>query len=306
MRHSFDGYAFHLEHFDELLNGEQSWALLYLPARACPCRDRATGSPQPTCPRCRGYGFTWEPPPRVEWTLTFHRGSAARPEALPRHLRPEEVMAVWDEEGRSYAIALEDGQIRFVGEAPPEGAAYHVRVRAPMVVRGHGQNLAGRKEVGEYGELDHRDLSLTLPARTRLPDGRYVANPAFFAAYPDRFVLVDARVRVSQVLYRGEEEHLLYAYVYQVLGCEALDAQFRPSAYAPGEDFTLEGGRVVWTPGRGPRMGTPYTLTYIAAPEFYVFRELPQVRHQGGYSLPRRLHLRVWELFPRPGAAYGR
>ncbi|QWK23118.1 hypothetical protein [Thermus antranikianii] len=83
MKHEFGNITFHLEHFDELLNGEQSWRLLYLPATVCPCRDRATGSPQPDCPRCRGYGFVWEPPEVREWEETFYRGSATRPEVLP-------------------------------------------------------------------------------------------------------------------------------------------------------------------------------------------------------------------------------
>ncbi|BDG27198.1 hypothetical protein TthSNM66_18340 [Thermus thermophilus] len=306
MKHEFGTIQFHLEHFDELLNGEQSWRLLYLPATVCPCRDRATGSPQPDCPRCRGYGFVWEPLEVREWEETFYRGSTTRPEVLPTTVRTEDVVRVVGEGDREYQVALEeDGRIRFVGDEPAHGEAYRVRYRAPLIVRGHGQNLAGRKDIGEYGEIDHRDMSLTLPKRVRVGSA-WEENPAYYAGYPDRFVVLDARVKVHQVLYRGEEEALLYAYVYRVLSCVGMEKDYSTTAYTFGEDFVFEEGRVVWLPGRGPRAGRPYSITYLAAPEFYVFRELPQVRGQGGQELPRRLHLRLWELFPRPGAALGR
>jgi len=304
-KHEFGNIAFHLEHFDELLNGEQAWRFLYLPASVCPCRDRATGSPQRECPRCRGYGYVWEAPAPVEQEAVFYRGSTSRPEALPLHVRPSDIVRVWDG-ARDYRVTLEEGRIVFLDGEPPHGGEYRVRYLSPPVLMGHGQNLAGRKEIGDWGEMDHRDMSLTVPRRARAPGGGWVENPAFYAGYPDRFVLLDARVKVHQVLYRGEEEDLLYAYVYRVLSCVGMEKDFSTAPYAYGEDFTLEGGRVVWAPGRGPRTGRPYALTYIAAPEFYVFRDLPQVRGQGGHDLPRRLHLRIWELFPRPGAALGR
>ncbi|QWK23119.1 hypothetical protein [Thermus antranikianii] len=62
----------------------------------------------------------------------------------------------------------------------------------------------GRKDLGEYGEVDHRDMSLTLPRRVRV-GGAWEENPAYYAGYPDRFVVLDAGVKVHQVLYRGRK-----------------------------------------------------------------------------------------------------
>ena len=121
----------------------------------------------------------------------------------------------------------------------------------------------------------------------------------------DRFLVTGARLRKQEVLYRGERERLTYAYVFELSRVYSLGQNFVPMEYGP-MDFRLEDGLILWNEGRGPQQGKPYTVQYTAAPEFYVHAELSQARHQGGKPLPRQVMLRIWELWPRPGAAYSR
>ena len=69
--------------------------------------------------------------------------------------------------------------------------------------------------------------------------------------------------------------------------------------YVETTDYTLVPGGINWVAGQGPALDTPYAVTYRAAPEYFVMAELPQVRHQGSKSLPRRVALRLFEKFPR-------
>ncbi|WP_027894446.1 hypothetical protein [Calidithermus chliarophilus] len=308
-KHAFEGVAFHLQHFDELLNGEQAWRLLYLPATACPCRDPASNAPQKACPHCKGYGYTWQPPATLTLEESFYAGSETRPPVLAyRHAKPEDLLEVTDERGNAYPQARleEGGRVVFpdATPAPALGDEFKVRYRAPFTVLGHMQGLSSRRDFKAEGVYDHRDVTLTVPALTRLPGGEWAPNPAWEADENDRFVVVDAKQRMSQVLYRGVGgDRLLYAYVYEVRGCFALDPKtYARTDYAEGVDFDVQDGMIVWRAGRGPGQGRPYTVSYVAAPEFWVFRSSDLARHQGGEPLPRRLTLRVWELFPRPGA----
>ncbi|PZA08309.1 hypothetical protein [Meiothermus sp. Pnk-1] len=290
--------------FRELLSGQQAWTLLYLPAAICPCRDRQTGSPSKNCPVCAGYGFTWQSPPLEEWSERFYMGSIRRPPVLRyKHVKAEDILEVRDEQGTVYPFQLEAGRIVFPTLSPPVGAAFTVRYRAPLTVLGHISGLSSQREVGEEGIWEHKTLTLTLSDRMQAPDGSWRDNPAYNAEENDRFVVVDATTRVQQVLWRGENERLLYGYIYTVLSCHSLARKtYARQDWQYGSDFTLEGGLVRWQPGRGPEDGLPYSVSYLAAPEWYVFRSADLTRRQGGQNLPKRLTLRSWELYPQPGA----
>lgn len=299
-----DSIGFDNRRFQRLLSGKQAWTMLYLPAAICPCRDRQTGSPRKDCPVCDGYGFTWQSPPVEEWSETFYAGSERRPPVLRYlHLKPEDLLEVKDQNGIVYPAQLEEGRVVFTGAAPETGTAFTVRYRAPLTIKGHVAGLSSQREVGEEGIWEHKSLTLTLSDRLENPDGSWRANPAYDAEENDRFIVVDATTRFQQVLWRGEGERVLYAYVYRILSCHSLARRtYARQDWVEGEDFFLEGGRVRWMPGRGPDEGLPYTLSYLAAPEWYVFRSADLTRRQGGQTLPKRLTLRAWELYPQPGA----
>ena len=293
--------------FTRLLSGEQSWALLYFPATLCPCRDRGSNSPTPACKNCLGYGYTWTSPAVREFSESFYAGSETKPAVISYGVPEDrELRSVVDENGTTYDATLDDGLVIFGEEEPERGTRFTVTYRAPEVVRGSVTNLNGHREWREGLELDPRDLHLTVDRFLTTPQGPRVLNPAWEMGEKDRFLVTGARLRQQEILYRGERERLTYAYVFDVARVYTLSNDFVPQDFEQGVDFRLEDGAVVWLEGRGPQQGKPYAVCYTAAPEFYVHAELSQARHQGGKPLPRQVMLRLWELWPRPGASFGR
>jgi hypothetical protein len=301
--------SFRPEKFTDVLNGAQSWQLVYFPSTICPCRHRSDGSPVLECANCLGYGYSWPQPEQLEQLATFYMGSETRPPVLEHaFVGPAALIEVRDEHGAVYGDAtLVDGRVVFGATEPPHGTEFTVRYLAPQTVRGLVTNLMSHREWREMGEVHHRDLHLTVDRYLKTPHTTDNLNPVWqLIGEHDRFLVPHARIRTQQVLHRGEREHLTYGYVFSVERCYSLTSAFAPTEYLEGEDFTLENGAVVWAEGKGPTAGRPYAIVYEAAPEYYVWRDLPQVRHQGGLELPRRVALRLWEQYPRPGASYGR
>ncbi len=298
--------AFNAARLTDVLAGAQSWQLIYFPSLICPCRNRGDGSPSLDCPHCRGYGYHWPDPALVEHTATFFMGSELRPPVLEHPW----VAAAALIEARAGATVftdarLEDGRVVFGATAPAHGAEFTVRYRAPQTVRGLVTNLKKHREWRDLGETHHSDLHLTVDRYLTVPHTPANFNPVWDRiGEHDRFLVPHARTRTQQVLYRGEREHLTYGYVFAIERCYSLAPN--PIDYLVGTDFNIQDGRVVWVAGRGPANHWPYTIVYQAAPEYYVWRDLPQVRHQGGVALPRRVALRLWEQYPRPGATFVR
>lgn len=308
MSDEFGHREFDLNRWDELCSGSQSWRLLYLKATICPCRHPSDGSPSKNCTRCKGLGFTWADLPPQTVRVGFYQGSETVPPILAdRNIRTADLEAVTDEDGNSYPDAQVDpeGQIVFPTTRPAHAREFFVEYTAPPFVRGHIAGLTQNRKVEDGGNLEAADLNLTLAARYRHSKGaEWLENPAFDADENDRFVVLDARTRFQQVLYREDRgrDRLLYAYVYEVEKVFSLTPSFDRVDYAQTTDYTLEGGRVVWVSGRGPEKGQPYSVVYTCAPEFWVFRSRNLIRHQNSDPQPRRLSLKKWALFPNAAA----
>ena len=118
--------GFDQDAFTKLLSGEQSWALLYLPASLCPCRDRGSSSPSPKCTNCDGYGYTWRAPETREVSESFYAGSETKP-AVVSYGVPEdrELVSVTDENGTAYGATLDDGVVVFGEEEPNRGDRFN-------------------------------------------------------------------------------------------------------------------------------------------------------------------------------------
>lgn len=297
--------AFTNEEFTDLLSGAQAWRMLYLPAEICSCRQRNNGSPRADCPTCLGYGYTWTAPAVQTWTERFYYGSETRP-AKPafHHLTTADLQRVWDENNTEYPDAFinDAGIVEFPGENPGVGSEFFIQYQAPFAIKGLITGLQTNREVGETGIWEHRQGNLTIAHKTEAPDGSWVASPAYEADENDRFVVLDARQRFQQVLYREDNpnlERLLYTYVWSISACYRNEPSGGRTVYTEGTDFALDQGRVSWSPGRGPKPGQSYAVRYEACPEFYLFRSNDLTRHQGGELLPKRFTVRAWQLWPQ-------
>lgn len=307
--HRFGTWDFDVEKFTQMLSGKQAYQLLHFPALICPCRNRGDGSPDRECTNCGGLGYTWTAPESRTIQEAFYAGSQKRP-AIIEHpwLQPEALTAVWldDEQETPIAAHLEDGHVVFDDPEPAAGARFIVEYEAPLVVKGLATQLSAHREWRDIGEFDVRDLHLTVDRTAILPDGDAIDNPAWEAGEHDRFLFPFARVRKQDVLWRGTSDHLTYAFVHRIDTVQSIDPAYVTTTYQESTHFTVDHGRIVWEPGEGPSDQMPYAVNYVAAPEYFVLASLPQVRHSDGQDLPRRMMLRVWELYARPGASYGR
>lgn len=281
--------------FTKLLTGPLSYRAVYKPASLCPCFDPTRGSPDPDCPVCNGVGYTWTEPAAVAHTLAFYRGSQSRPERL-EHAPPITDLTITGEDSADYtaaAVITEDGRITWpdAQTAPPFSLAYSVTYKAPAQVRVHAQAFKSNRSWVDRGEVKAGDLDTTIPHT--LAD-LTTENPAWHAKEFDIFVFPDQRIRHQQRMRRGYGETLTYKLVRSLREARAI-AGSTIATYQPGTDFEVVNGAVSWLTA-GP--ADHYVLEYDAAPEAYVFAELPQTRHVDGHPLPRRVGLRRFELFP--------
>lgn len=308
-RHTFGTLDFDVEKFTELLSGRQTYQFLYFPALLCPCRNRSDGSPDRECTNCHGLGYTWSDPPTRTVVQEFYAGSVKKPAIIEHPWLPNDALTsvtLSSEPDDPLDARLDNGHVVFDSDPPEEGDLFIVEYEAPLTVRGLATQLSAHREWRDIGEFDVRDLHLTVDRTTIFADGQTVENPAWSAGEHDRFLFPFAHVRRQDVLYRGETNRLTYAFVHHVDAVQSIDASYTPTLYEEGTDYTVTRGLVEWVAGRGPAANMPYVVNYIAAPEYYVLAGLPQVRHAGEHDLPRRLMLRVWELYRRPNASYGR
>ena len=300
--HYFDSFAFDEAKFDQLLNGKQSQNLLYLQALLCPCRDRSTGAPTSSCVRCRGLGYTYSLPETMDYHEVFYYGSSTRsPKLQYSHSTSFDLIEVKDDNDTTYpGTHVQDGILVFDSDHPAQGQMFTVSYRSPMCMRALVTNVSSQRPVRQdMGFTEQGGFSLTFPYMTRLPGERgMVANPAFYCSEPDRFVLLDSRLVRQDVLYKGETDLLLYGFVFEALECYSVDPEGCKTVYSLGSDYVLEQSKVIWLRDRlAP--GRPYAVRYLAAPEYYVHSEQPQVRHHGQKPLPRRVSVKLWSTHPR-------
>ncbi len=128
-------------------------------------------------------------------------------------------------------------------------------------------------------------------------------NPAWDCGESDRFVLMDFWRRHAQHVKRGPGGDRTIYRRMRGLQVSSIEAGVL-TPWEEGEDYTFMDGELNWTKGRGPASGAWYAVQGQTNPEYYVFKALPQTRHQDGMELPRRVILKAFEHFPnrRPAA----
>lgn len=297
--------------FNELLNGSLSTRIAYSRANLCPCSaERSPGDSNPRCPVCSGLGYSWQavvPTLTAEHWLT--RNPVAGYEDQERLPNPsDELLSITDEYGLTYplesVVVRPDGTVKWLGPAPATDTRYQV-VTSGAALRAGVQSVMSRREYQVRGEYDVLDLSMTID--------RYLAdqttlNPAWDCGESDRFVLLDAWRRHAQKVIRGENgpqaggDLLLYRHM-QDLRVSSIDGS-SVKIWENGTDYAFNDGKIIWQAGRGPKLGQSYAVQGQANPEYFVFKALPQLRHEDGLDLPRRIILKGFESWPnrRPAA----
>ena len=148
------------------------------------------------------------------------------------------------------------------------------------------QALQTQRKFAAFGEWEKGDMLATIPSD----------SPAYAVGEYDRFVIEKAELRLSSILTKGLNDRLKYATiksldrVWSIQGTVAVD-------YYAGKDFALSGNAIVWSPSATLPDGTQYTVRYFAVPEYFVYLTLPQDRMQSDLDLPKKVPLRLMELF---------
>ena len=122
-------------------------------------------------------------------------------------------------------------------------------------------------------------------------------SDAYDAGEFDRFTLMDSKLRLDQVLTRGSSDTIKYSSVVGIDEAWGIVNGLRVDL-TQGVDFTLTNNLITWLTNVLP-IGNQYSLMYVAHPQYYVYRDLVMDRPHGSRTLPRKVHLRLMELFSR-------
>ena len=131
------------------------------------------------------------------------------------------------------------------------------------------------------------DIMATLPSN----------SPAYQAGEYDRLTLIQSSIRINHLLTRGGNDYLRYRSPIDIVEVFAIVGG-QKRVLTPNVDFSLIGHAISWNTNVIP-VGTQYSILYTAHPEYFVFKELVMDRPHGGRALPRKVHLRLMELFGR-------
>ena len=288
------------ELLNELLNGPLSSRIAYLGADLCPCRaERGSGNPDPRCKVCGGLGYTW-----ADHTPSFLKDYTLTRAPLPGFEDKERlgdprsaVLSIVDENGVTYppeSVSVRpDGTLSWRGVAPAQFTLYTVSTEA-ATLRAGVQGVMSRREYQVRGEYDVLDLEMTIDRHMNSSED---LNPAWDCGEFDRFVLLDFWRRHAQHVKRGPGGDLTIYRRMRALQLSSVQNDARV-VWQEGTDWAFADGAVTWLPGRGPALGTWYAVQGQTNPEYYVFKALPQTRHQDGKELPRRIVLKAFEHFP--------
>lgn len=300
---AFPTFRIRPREFDKLLNSSNvTYRAIHLRADTCPCFDPTRGAPEYTCPVCGGIGRTWTAPAASAHEDALVAGSRTIPERATKALAvPGTLVATYlDDLGAIVQVAgitLDDAG--FVvwppGTIAQPGTQYTLTYDAPEQGRLHAQGITKQRYLEDRGEIVAGQMDVSIPSRLEDLD---TPNPAWLAAEHDRFVFPDLKHRHQQRLTRGRNERLTYQHVRSVTGIRAI-VNGALAHYALDEHATIgSSGNVTWIDASAPPAGAVYVVDYVAAPEYYVFQELPQQRHIDGMDLPRRVVLRLFEQYP--------
>lgn len=288
--------------FERLLNSSNiTYRAIFKRADLCPCFDVTRGSPEYTCPVCGGIGRAWTTPALTHYEDALLRGSTRWPERASRALIEPGSATVrfTSADGLTFSFIVdldEDGSVIWPPYSEPGiGTPYRLAYRAPEQGRLHAQGITKRRDLEDRGMVVAGQMDVSIP---RYYEDLTTPNPAWQAAEHDRFVFPDLKHRHQARLVRGRNERLTYALTHEITSVRAIDGS-SIAHYALGTDLTIDAdGRVTWADPLTLPASTPYVVDYVAAPEYYVWQELPQQRHIDGHDLPRRVSLRLFEQYP--------
>jgi len=164
------------------------------------------------------------------------------------------------------------------------GEGYTWEPPIDTVVGVSGMN--GTRQFAMFAEWEKGDAVCTIPSD----------SAAYGAGEYDRITLTQASYRWTNLLTRGSADTLKYRQVEKIVQVWAVIGAAEVT-FTPDVDYRLDGHTVTWLTGTLP-VGTQYAVMYVARPEYFVFKDFVQDRpHDGGLALPRRVHLRLMELF---------
>ena len=149
--------------------------------------------------------------------------------------------------------------------------------------------LAGQKVAREwaaFSEWQSGDVVITIPS----------ASPLWNIGETDKVAFTDSSQPFSSVLMGGVD--VLPFEASSISGVVWLDpiTQLPVTGGVPTQGAS---GQLTWAAG-APPTGTQYTISGRRTPLYYCFKEMAQDRaHSAGLPLPRRVVLRMFDLFGR-------
>lgn len=155
----------------------------------------------------------------------------------------------------------------------------------PVACRVALQGMKTNREFATFAEWEKGDILVTFPSD----------SPAYRCGEYDRFMLADSTIRMNQILPKGVNDKIKYNHVVSVENVWGIVGGVRVD-FVQGVDFTLTGPQITWI-SNTLSYQAQYSITYIAHPEYYVYRDMVTDRPHGRQSLPRKVHLRLMELF---------
>jgi hypothetical protein len=154
---------------------------------------------------------------------------------------------------------------------------------APVAARVALSGQKTQREWAQFGQWESGDQVVTLPSD----------SPAYALGPFDRLTMRDSSVPFTVILGAGEPLRGAILSVHSVTWWHDGHLMTAPVLPVVGLD-----GVLLW-PGDAPP-AAPLAISGRKHPEYFVFQDGPQDRsHHGGASLPRRVVLRLFDLFGR-------
>ena len=143
------------------------------------------------------------------------------------------------------------------------------------------------RKFAAFGEWEDGDVLLTIPSDSL----------AYDMGERDRITMTQSSLRSTEVLTRGTNETLRYSQPIALSTVWGIVANARQEFY-DSIDFQLDGHTMLWLTTT-LSAGQQYSVLYTARPQYFVYRELVGDRPMGGRSMPRKVHVKLMELFNR-------
>lgn len=164
-----------------------------------------------------------------------------------------------------------------------EGLRYIWEEAIPTTIGLQGLKLD--RQFGAMAEWQKGDAIATIPSD----------SPAYVCGEYDRFIVTDAENRFNVVLTKGKDR-------LKHNGVKAIERVFSViggtvQEYQEWDHYERNGRDLIWYDSAGMPMGTQYSIRYVASPEYFVYRDLPQDRPQFSLNLPRKVTVRLMDLF---------